>query len=223
MSAAILTRVLFGIMLVASALMFGVLGQVSAEPSAATGTLDLKINDADVAKMTAEQVTEEPSKYSLASAQGASSFQVIPGEEAKGVIYFYNVDGNRITRITLEVVQAPSNWEVEIDPSLHDIEVKFGGQKITVTENLHAEPTQLSSEPIEDVPESMVCLTLPNRGYALAKPATIIIRVPESEEAGTKGDIKITAVANWMGQTGSATISQTRDFDFSVKTRVMKD
>ena len=139
---------------------------------------------------------EEPAKYSFASAQGASNLQVIPGEECRGVIYFYNIDGNRITHITLGVAEAPGNWEVEIDPPLHDIEVSFGGQIITVTENLHAEPTELSSEEIGDVPEGMVSLAVPNRGYALAKPAYIIVRVPESEEVGTKGDIEITAVAS---------------------------
>jgi len=167
---------------------------------------------------------EEAPKYNFASAQGSSSLQVIPGSECRGVIYFYNVDGNRITHITLEVVEAPSDWEVEIDPPLHDIEVGFGGAIITVIENLHAEPTELSSEEIEDVPEGMVCLTLPNKlgegipGYALAQPAYIIIRVPESEEVGITGEIKIHAVAEWLGQSGPGQIGQTRDFDFTLTT-----
>jgi len=161
---------------------------------------------------------EEPAKYNFATAQGASNLQVIPGTETKGVIYFYNIDGNRITHISLEVVEAPDNWEVEIDPPLHDIEVSFGGDIITVTENLHAEPTELSSEEIEDVPEGMVSLAIPNRGYALAQPAYIIVRVPESEDVGVTGAIKINAVAEWLGQTGAAAIGQTRDFDFSVRT-----
>jgi len=175
------------------------------------------------ANQTADQIADEPARYNFASAWGASSLQVIPGGEVKGVIRFYNVDGNRTTYITLEVVQAPSNWEVEIDPPLHNVEVESGGHTITVAENLHAEPTQLSPEPIEDVPEGMVCLTVPDRGYALAKVATIIIRVPEAEEPGPEGDIKITAVASWLGQTGAASIRQTRDFDFSVRTGTTKD
>ncbi len=213
-----LTGGLLGIMLLASVLMFGVLGEVSAETVAATETLDLKINDTDgMAKITADQVTEEPAKYNLASAQRASSLQVVPGGEAKGALCFYNVDGNRVTHITLEVVQAPKNWEVEIAPPLDEVEVESGGQVISVTENLYAEPTELSPEPIEDVPEGMVCLTLSNRGYALAKVVSIIIRVPESEEVGTEGDIKIVAVASWLGQTGVAAINQSRHFDFNVK------
>jgi hypothetical protein len=68
----------------------------------------------------------------------------------------------------------------------------------------------------------MVCLFVPNRGYALARAVTIIIRVPQSEEAGTGGNIKITAVASWPGQIGAAAICQTRDFDFGVHVLTMK-
>jgi len=122
------------------------------------------------------------------------------------VIYFYNIDGNRITHITLNVSQAPDNWEVEIQPPLHEIQVEISGSPVTVTENLHVEPSELLSEETEDVPEEMVCITVPTRGYALAKPAYIIVRVPESEEIGTKGDITISAEAEWLGYGGAAAI-----------------
>ncbi len=153
------------------------------------------------ADTTADQVSEEPARYNFASVQGASNLQVVPGGEVKATIRFYNVDGNRTTHITLEIAQIPDSWEVEI-----------------VTQNLHAEPTELSPEPIEDVPDGMVCLTVGNRGYTLAKEATITIRVPESAQADTTGQVKITAVASWLGQEGQASICQTRDFDYSVKT-----
>jgi len=200
--------------LLALALVVVVVGQVFAAPAVATGRIDMKIDDADEAYVesddiqpvessantTADQLVEEPAKYNFASVQKGSSLRVIPGEEVKGVICFYNVDGNRTTHIALELAQAPDSWEVEI-----------------VTDNLHVELTELSPEPIEDVPDGMVCLTVGNRGYALAKVATIIVHVPESEEAGTQGDIEITAIAGWLGQTGTATIKQTRDFDFTIK------
>ena len=168
---------------------------------------------------------EESAKYSFATAQGVSSLKAIPGgTEARGEIYFYNVDGNRITHITLEVVEAPNGWEVTINPPLHEQEVSFGGSVITIEENLYAEPTELHSEKIEDVPEGMVCLTLPNKlgpdipGYTLAKVVTITVRVPESEEVGTTELLKINAVAEWLGQTGAAAIAQERDFNFTVAT-----
>jgi hypothetical protein len=226
---AIMKKVFLNVTLIGLALTLGFLGQVLA-PLTSAKSPDLVVNKDDQAYLgsdsvqladlganaTANQVADEPAKYNLASVLGASNLQVIAGGETQEVIYFYNVDGNRTTHIVLEVVQAPSEWEVKIAPPLHEIEVKSGESAITVTENLHVEPSQLSSEPISDVPTDMVCLFVPNRGYALAKVATIIIRVPESEEAVTEGNIKIAAVASWPGQTGAATICQTRDFDFSV-------
>ena len=162
-------------------------------------------------------LADEAASYNFASAQGPKEIQVVPGDEGWGVIYFYNIDGNRITHITLDVSQVPDSWEVEIQPPLDEIEVEIGGTIVTVTENLHVEPSELLSEEAEDVPEGMVCITVPTRGYALAKPAYIIVRVPESEEIGTNGDIVISAEAVWLGQTGAAAIKQARDFDFSVE------
>ena len=169
----------------------------------------------------------EEAKYSFASAQEKSGLQAIPGKEAEpGVIYFYNVDGNRITHVALEVVEAPENWVVDIDPPLHDQSYSVSGTTITVTENLYVEPTQLSLEEIKDVPSGWdVCLTLPNRGanpgepgYTLAKKVTITVRVPKSEKLGISGDIKIQGIGSWLGQSGAASIQQQRDFDFTVTT-----
>ena len=160
----------------------------------------------------------EDAKYNFASAQGAKQLKVAPGAEGEGVIYFYNIDGNRITHITLAVSQSPENWHVEIDPPTHDIEVEVSGMPVTVTENLHAAPSELLlEEPAPgDVPEGMVSIKVPTRGYAFASPACIIVRVPESVEIGTTADIIIAAEAEWLGQGGAAAIKQARDFDFSV-------
>lgn len=165
---------------------------------------------------------------SVALAQGNSNLQVLPGGEAKGVIYFYNVDGSRTTHITLERVvktqdnaeEFPDNWEVEIAPPLHDQQYDIGGGNIiTVTENLYAEPTERLQEKAEDVPGENECLPLPNNGgYALAKPATITISVPESEKIGTSGSIRILATGSCLGQTGDVSTKLAGDFDFTITT-----
>jgi len=166
----------------------------------------------------AANAEEEDAKYNFASAQGAKQLKIAPGAEGEGVIYFYNIDGNRITHITLAVSQAPDNWHVEIDPPTHDIEVEVSGMPVTVTENLHAAPSELLlEEPAPgDVPEGMVSIKVPTRGYAFASPACIIVRVPEPAEIGTTADIIIAAEAEWLGQGGAAAIKQARDFEFSV-------
>jgi len=162
-------------------------------------------------------LAQEGAKYNFASAQGGKQIKATPGGEGEGVIYFYNIDGNRITHVTLEVSETPSNWEVAIQPPQHEIQVEIGGRIVTVAENLHVSPSALLSQETEDVPEGMVCIVIPSRGYALAQVAHIIVRVPESAEIGTRGDIIISAEAEWLGQGGAAAIKQTRNFEFSVE------
>jgi len=163
--------------------------------------------------MLSPVLADEEPKYNFASAQGSEQIRVVPGDENWVVIYFYNIDGNRITHITLEISEAPDNWEVEIEPAQHEIEVEIGGAVVTVIENLHIEPSEVLSE---ELPEDMVCITIPGRGYALAKPAHIVVRVPNSEATGATGEIVIAGEAEWLEQSGSASIKQARDFEFSV-------
>jgi len=162
-------------------------------------------------------LAQEPSKYNFASAQGSKEIKVTPNGESPGTIYFYNIDGNLITHVVLEVSQAPANWQVNIQPPLGDTLVEIGGKIVTVNENLYVEPSQVLSQKVENTPAGTVCITVPQRGYALAKEAKIIVRVPGSEKIGTRGEIIIAATAQWLGQSGAAAIKQSRDFNFSVE------
>jgi hypothetical protein len=154
--------------------------------------------------------------YNFASAQGNKQLQVSPGGEVEGAIYFYNIDGNRITHVTLEVSEAPAGWDVDIEPAQHEVDVEVSGTVVTIVENLHVEPSELMEEEAESVPDGMVCIVVPGRGYALAVPAYIVVTVPESEAIGVVGDIRIAGEAEWLGQGGAAAIKQARDFDFTV-------
>jgi hypothetical protein len=132
-------------------------------------------------------------------------------------MYFYNIDGNRITHVTLEVSQAPARWQVEVQPPLAETQVEVNGEVMSVTENLYVEPSEASGEEIKSVPEGMVCIPVATRGYALAKEARINIQVPESEKIGTTGEITISATASWLGQGGAVAFKQSRDFKFTVE------
>jgi hypothetical protein len=159
---------------------------------------------------------DEPARYNFASAQGDKELKIQPGEEGRGCIYFYNIDGNRITHIILEVSGAPSGWEVTIEPLLSEARVLVSGMPVTVEENLYVEPSDLLSEEPQDVPEGMVSIKVPGRGYALGKLAQVLVSVPESASLGTTGEITIAGEAAWLGQGGSAAVKQARDFDFTV-------
>jgi hypothetical protein len=155
-------------------------------------------------------------KYNFASIQGAKELSVSPGQSTEGVIYFYNIDGNRITHVTLKVSQAPAGWEVTVEPPLLETEVLVNDMPVTVEENLYVDPTELLSQEPEDVPEDMVSIKIPGRGYTLGKTAKVLVRVPESVPIGSKGEIIVAGEAAWLGQGGSAALKQVRDFDFSL-------
>jgi len=159
---------------------------------------------------------DDAAKYNFASAQGDKELRVSPGGEGRGYIYFYNIDGNRITHISLEVGKAPQGWEVSIEPALAETEVLVNGQMVTVLENLYVEPSELLSEEPQDVPAGMVSIKVPGRGYTLGKQAQVVVKVPESVSIGSMGEITIAAEAAWLGQTGSAAVKQARDFDFTI-------
>jgi len=162
------------------------------------------------------QAQEEAARYNFASAQGDKELQIPPGQEGRCYIYFYNVDGNRITHISLDVSQAPAGWQVSIEPPLGETQVSVSGLPTKVTENLYVEPSELLTEEPQNVPEGMVSIKVPGRGYALGKLAQVVVRVPDSTPLGTTGSIKVAAEAAWLGQSGSAAVKQARDFDFLV-------
>jgi hypothetical protein len=159
---------------------------------------------------------DEPAKYNFASAQSAKNLNIAPGDEGRGNIYFYNVDGNRITHIVFKVSQAPSGWEVTIEPPLSETQVLVNEMPVTVLENIHVEPSELLPDEPGDVPEGMVSIVVPGRGYALGKQVQIVINVPEATPLGTTDTVIISAEASWLGQSGSAAVKQARDFTFNV-------
>jgi hypothetical protein len=161
-------------------------------------------------------LADDAAKYNFASAQGDKEIAVKPGSEGTGAIYFYNIDGNRITHITLEVAEAPEGWTVTVEPPLSETKVRINDMPVTVTENLYVEPTELLSEEPQDVPEDMVSIKIPGRGYALGRVANVTVEVPEGVEYGTNGTIVVAAEAAWLGQGGAAAVKQARDFEFAV-------
>ncbi len=165
-------------------------------------------------------MADDAPRYSFATAQGDKQLSAPPGGETRGIIYFYNVDGNRITHVALKVSQKPAGWDVRIEPPQGEVEVSVSGQMVEVAENLHIEPSPLLTQETKDVPQGLACIPIPGRGYALARVAAVVVRVPESEKLGTRGEVKVSAEAAWLGQTGAASIRQARDFDFTIEVAV---
>lgn len=158
----------------------------------------------------------EPARYSFASAQGDKELRIPPGREGRGNIYFYNIDGNRITHITLGVSKAPAGWDVSIIPSLSETQVLVGALPVTVVENLYVDPSELLADTPQSTPEGMAVIKVPGRGYALGKLAQVVIRVPDAEPPGKTVAISVAAEASWLSESGAVAVRQARDFDFLI-------
>jgi hypothetical protein len=152
--------------------------------------------------------------YNLASVQTDKRLKLLPGGETRAALYFYNVDGNRTTHLSLRVSQVPAGWVVRVEPPEQQVLVDAGGRMVEVKQNLHVEPSPLLAEPARDVPDGGVSLEVGTRGYTIAKVAHVVVQAPESAKPGDTGEIRVSADASWTGQSGAATIRQGRDFDF---------
>ncbi|MHB1133139.1 MAG: hypothetical protein ACYC4L_12235 [Chloroflexota bacterium] len=161
-------------------------------------------------------LAEETAHYTFASAQSVKVLAAAPGEETRGTLYFYNVDGNRVTHVHLRVLGAPDGWEVSLNPPAAEAGYKVDGQAVSVVENLSVEPTELLANECRQVPQAKACIPVPGRGFAVAHPANLVIKVPADAPLGQAVDLRVAAEASWLGQTGAAIVKQTRDFDFTI-------
>lgn len=162
---------------------------------------------------------QESASYNLGSAMGAKEFNVAPGQEAEGILYFYNVFGNRTTHISLAVSEAPEDWEIEIEPELHTTAVDVAGVLTEVTENLYAEPDEIVDKIPAEGREGFVYIPAPNvGGFIPAKQVKVKIKVPDDEELGKTFLVEIEATGEWLGQTGTVAFKQNRDFEYKITT-----
>jgi hypothetical protein len=119
----------------------------------------------------------------------------------------------------LYVKEAPEGWNIEINPEVHTEQFKVSGLTVNSTENLYVEPSVSTPDIPEDKPEGLEYIRMEGvDGYIPAKVVKITIRVPEEEEAGKTFRVGVEAIANWFGQKGMVTFSQSRTFDYYITT-----
>ena len=157
---------------------------------------------------------QEDAKYNFGSAQADKELKVNPGGEIITKLFFYNIYGNRITHINLEVSDFPENWIISLTPEAHDADVNVSGVITTVNENLYVEISEAFDEIPENVPEGIEYISS-SVVYIGANPVEIKIKVPENEKFGSY-TLRIDASAFWLGQEGTAEIQQSRSFDYKI-------
>jgi len=160
----------------------------------------------------------------LASAFGDQDLEVIPGTQTYGSIYFYNVDGDKTTYITMETVDVPDGWAVEFLPALNTIQVSLGGPNIDVTQNIYVQQGIVYPTSDIEAPAGFDVIAIPDKlgegipGYVLAKELKVMITAPEGVDVGGSYSVTVNATAKYLGQTGAAIIGLERPFTFDVAT-----
>lgn len=160
-------------------------------------------------------IADERAKYSFGHMQAEEKLLASPGEVIDTVIYFYNIYGNRITHISLNVMDSPENWIVQIDPPLHEAQYNISDKIATIEENLYVEPSEAAESIPDTIPEDIEYINS-KVGYIGANFVNVKIYVPDDAELGKSYNLTISTLAEWLGQSGTAEVRQGWDFHYTV-------
>lgn len=179
--------------------------------------------------LTAPTVTAQDGEFNFGSVQKTKGAAMEPGDSHTFTLLFFN-EGDRVTHVRLQTHGLPDDWTVDVEPPLHDQLYDVSGVEKTVEENLYILPYDQYGEihgitpPLENAPETApdgvkyVNLEGVN-GYIPAKEAKITVTVPEDTPLGTNQKFTVAATAFSLTRGGTVSVSQARDFDYTVSTR----
>ncbi len=156
-------------------------------------------------------------RYSFASAQSNDLITVPIGGVGSGHMFFYNIDGNRITHVRLELVSPPAGLEAALDPPARETVISVDGQQLTIQQNLQVEPGEVFASAPTAPAEGWEAVYLPNRGHVLARTAALTVKAPANARPGDTAQLTVQAEASWLGQTGAAALKQSREFTFTAQ------
>lgn len=162
---------------------------------------------------------EDEPVYNFGSMQSSKYIFVEPGEKTVTKLYFFNIHGNRVTHIKLFAQEVPDGWEVEFKPVRHIEMFNVSGVIVNSSENLFVSPTQPVPKRPESKEDGLKYIPMDNvDGLVPAKVVEVTINAPGDAPLGKEYKIKVEALANWFGQTGMVSFSQSRNFEYIVKT-----
>ncbi len=168
-------------------------------------------------------VSAQAADYNFGTTQQSNIIAIEPGKTAITKIFFYNIWGNRVTHIILDIAQKPEGWKVEIQPELNNVTLNVTGVIVTAEENLYATPCKLDSSwcPTSDLTprEGVEYISGSNiQGKIPAKYALITVTAPENVSLWQEYPLTISASASWYGEAGTVALTQARDFSYTIKT-----
>lgn len=169
----------------------------------------------------AQDASFDDGQYNFASLQIDHAVSVSPGNSTVTKLYFYNIFGNRITHVKLSISEFPQGYTVTMAPAVHQQPYSVAGTTVFVEENLFAEPTPRDSLPQtkpNDTADVEYIQAPSISGWIPAKPVKITISAPPGAPIGQTGTVKVIGTANWLGNAGTVSLNQEREFTFTVTT-----
>jgi hypothetical protein len=153
----------------------------------------------------------------LGYAWESAELRINAGGTGAAKLYFFNVTGEKITHITLSVKESPPDWEIELQPALHTVTVKIGGEIVERQESLYVRPRQILTEMPDDIPEGTEVISPRAGQYIIAKPALVKISVPADETIGKEFTVVINALEEVLEQGGAVAINAVGEIELKVK------
>lgn len=165
-------------------------------------------------------LAEDAPKYNFGTTAAGGMIFIQPGETLKvPAIYFFNIYGNRITHVSLELTSTIKGWDVRIEPELNNVQVNISGTIVNASENLYVVPSQPEKNIPSTLPEGVQYITLGGiEGNIPTKVAYLNITAPPDTPIGGTYTISVKAIGRWFGQAANLALSQERSFDFKVQT-----
>ncbi len=165
----------------------------------------------------------EGGEYNFGTMQAEKFIAVEPGKTAEAKLYFFNVNGNRDTHVSLALSEIPNGFTAELIPAVHNASYNISGIVVETQENLVAKVTPRSTLPKqkpESVPEGVEYVTMGGvEGFVPAQVVTIRLTAPADAPLWSTYKLRVSAVAGWfdVGSTGPISVKQVREFIYEVR------
>ena len=145
--------------------------------------------------------------------------RAVPGQTVTATWNLYNIHGDRITHIVINIAEAPPGWEISFEPELHEATYNVTGVLQTIEENVGLRPTEVVDSIPDPKPEGMDYVKHPKEdGYIPVRPIDISIKVPEDAEPWKDYKVTLEAVGKCVMEPGAVVPGIATQLELTIKT-----
>ncbi len=145
--------------------------------------------------------------------------RAVPGQTVTAAWNLYNIHGDRITHVVINVAEAPPGWEISIEPGLHGAAYNVTGVLQEIEENLGLRPTEVVGSIPDPKPEGTDYVKHPKEdGYIPVRPVDILVKVPVDAEPFKDYKVTLEAVGNCFMEPGAVVPGIATQLELAIRT-----